>query len=89
MLRREAGMNKKLIINLPMNPTWLGRFQPVPSVKQMEENLAMYALETLALNKPAHTEQDVQRILEVATKGQIGEMSEIERVVRDVLGVKL
>jgi hypothetical protein len=80
-------MKNTLTIHLPANPSWLGRFKPVPSVAQMEEHLAMYAMETLALNKPAHTEQDVQRILEVASRGQIGEMSDIERVVRDVLGV--
>jgi hypothetical protein len=80
-------MKKTLTINRPANPPWLGRFKPLPTVEEMEKHLAMYEMEMLALNKPAHTEQDVQRILEVASRGQIGEMSDIERVVRDVLGV--
>lgn len=34
-----------------------------------------------------HTEQEVQQILNVASKGQIGEMDAIESVVRRILGV--
>lgn len=35
----------------------------------------------------SHTEQEVQQILDVASKGQIGEMDAIESVVRRILGV--